>query len=433
MGHVTWSRWNDADKTLFLAAALFLFFLCLHLAYPGNVLADGLLFVAEAALVGGIADWFAVTALFRKPLGFPYHTAILPRRRDAFVQASVVMVQKEFFSRRKIFRHLGKLHLMPMIMDWLDKPATKNMLLRRLMGYSREFLARQDKAAQAALLAGQVREALDKVEPESIMEGCASYLRRSGRDREILARFAGYAYEYAERPETLRSIEAMLEEYAKSRAKSPAAILMAGIAQFFDLVNFEEAALLMQKQLLSMIDELRKPDSPLQQEILSLFHEKVRELGREPDFKQLAKELLADIGAQLPLEEAIKRALERMEEDFAAEESLKGDEEPHIVGSKLSELFSTEYDRGVSLLRCDEELRKGVEKFLYDLIARSALHAQSLIGVVVSNVLRRLTDEQLNRLVYDKVEPDLLWIRMNGSIVGSVIGIFLFGLLRIAG
>ena len=53
--------------------------------------------------------------------------------------------------------------------------------------------------------------------------------------------------------------------------------------------------------------------------------------------------------------------------------------------------------------------------------------------LAVANVLDRLTDEQLNRLVYDKVEPDLLWIRMNGSIVGSVIGIFLFGLLRIAG
>ena len=70
--------------------------------------------------------------------------------------------------------------------------------------------------------------------------------------------------------------------------------------------------------------------------------------------------------------------------------------------------------------------RKSVEHFLYDLLARSALHAQSLVGVVVTNVLDRLTDEQLNHLVYDKVEPDLLWIRMNGSIVGSAIGFVLF-------
>ena len=45
-------------------------------------------------------------------------------------------------------------------------------------------------------------------------------------------------------------------------------------------------------------------------------------------------------------------------------------------------------------------------------------------------MLSRLTDDQLNHLVYDKVEPDLLWIRMNGSIVGSIIGLVLFAILQ---
>ncbi len=71
-----WSDWNKADKTLLLALVVFFFSLCVHLQYPHSVVADGMLFCAEAALVGGIADWFAVTALFRKPRGFPYHTAI---------------------------------------------------------------------------------------------------------------------------------------------------------------------------------------------------------------------------------------------------------------------------------------------------------------------------------------------------------------------
>ncbi len=78
------------------------------------------------------------------------------------------------------------------------------------------------------------------------------------------------------------------------------------------------------------------------------------------------------------------------------------------------------------LLQTDEALRHTIGHFLYDLIARSALHAQSLVGVIVRNVLSRLTDEQLNRLVYDKVEPDLLWIRMNGSIVGAGIGLLMY-------
>lgn len=125
MGTLIWSDWNKADRTLLLALVLFFFALCIHLQYPGRVVADGFLFCAEAALVGGIADWFAVTALFRKPLGFPYHTAILPRRRTAFIQASVQMVQREFFSKRKIFRHLEHLRLFPLLMGWLAKKTRK--------------------------------------------------------------------------------------------------------------------------------------------------------------------------------------------------------------------------------------------------------------------------------------------------------------------
>ena len=125
-----WIIWNKADKTLLAAFAIFVLALMTHLYRPGNRFAEGFLFCAEAALVGGIADWFAVTALFRKPLGFPYHTAILPRRRDAFVKASVTMVQKEFFSRRKIFRHLERLHLLPMLMSCFSSAVLTKTTIR---------------------------------------------------------------------------------------------------------------------------------------------------------------------------------------------------------------------------------------------------------------------------------------------------------------
>lgn len=427
-----WSGWNKADKTLLLAAVLFVFGLCLHLSYPASFFSKGFLFVTEAALVGGIADWFAVTALFRKPLGFPYHTAILPRRREAFVNASVVMVQKEFFSRRKIFLHLGKLHLMPMLMEWLDQPSTRNMLLGRLMRYTKDILQRQDFDVQAGILAKQLKEVLREAPERRLLDECGRWLQSSGKDREILAKIAGVAYSYAERRETRDELEHLLEEYGKERAKSPAEILMAGFAQMFNLVNFEEAAELMQKQLLSLIDELRTPGSELQTEVLSIFAEKVAELREEPGFSQMAKELREELVDELPLEEAIGRTWQQIRDDFInSEHDTVSDEKLPAVHSWLRQIFVSEYVRGINLLKTDEVLRKNIEKFLYDLIARSALHAQTLVGVIVTNVLNRLNDEQMNHLVYDKVEPDLLWIRMNGSIVGAAIGCLLFMLFQV--
>jgi uncharacterized membrane-anchored protein YjiN (DUF445 family) len=99
--------------------------------------------------------------------------------------------------------------------------------------------------------------------------------------------------------------------------------------------------------------------------------------------------------------------------------------------SRLEELIREEYRRMLYLVENDELLHETVDSFLFDLLGRSALHAQTLVGVIVTDVLSRLTDEQLNHLVYDKVEPDLLWIRMNGSIVGAGIGLLLFACLQI--
>ena len=139
--------WNKADTALLISLFLFLISLYLHLHFPA-LWTDGMLMVSEAALVGGVADWFAVTALFRKPLGFPYHTAILPHRRDSFIHAIVVMVQKEFFSRRKIFRHIEKIHLIPMMEAFLHKKETEEQLTGTVLHFIRAtFLRKKNKKA----------------------------------------------------------------------------------------------------------------------------------------------------------------------------------------------------------------------------------------------------------------------------------------------
>ena len=422
--------WNKADRVLFLAFLVFLLALFAHLQLPHSVFASGFLFCAEAALVGGIADWFAVTALFRKPLGFPYHTAILPRRRQSFIKASVTMVQKEFFSRRKVFRHLERLHLMPMLMKWLGEPDTRAKVSHHLYHYARGFLLKKDSEKRAAEFARRIRTYLSTMEPEDLFANIGHWLQQSGRDKDFLERVSAYLRVRAERPETAKAIESMLEQYEKSTL----ALFLTGLAEAMDLVNLEDAANIMQKQLVAMLKELGTRDSQLQQDMLELFYEKTAVLNAEPEFHQLVHELRDSLVADLPIEEVVRRAAAHMRDHLEADAARQVDAvEGHLpmLRSRLADIIEAEYDRGLHLLQEDDELRHTVGRFLYDLIARSALHAQTLVGVVVESVLARLTDEQLNHLVYDKVEPDLLWIRMNGSIVGSGIGLVIFILLQL--
>ena len=428
---------NKADKTLLLVFVCFLTALGFHLQYRESMLTAAFLFSSEAALVGGIADWFAVTALFRKPLGFPYHTAILPRRRDAFIQASVTLVQKEFFSKRKIFRHLERLHIMPMLMSWLREPATESRLVMQLVNYLRDFLLKQESGKHAAVLAVKARAALNAIEPEDFFALWGNWLQQTGKDKAFVRRLAQYWHKQADTEAMRQNLQKMLEDYAAERTNdNPWAKLASFALQAVDLVNYGEAAELMQKQMLAMLEELGTEDSPLQRSLLGLFYEKSAELNDEPAFHQLVHELKDSLLRDLPLEPALEQIFANLREHFLQDKAMDVDplaEHMPALRSRLEELIREEYQKALQLMEEDDELRKAVSSFLFDVIARSALHAQLLIGLIVESVLSGLTDEQLNRLVYDKVEPDLLWIRMNGSIVGASIGLVLFTLLQLAG
>ncbi len=437
------NRWNTADTTLLCAALCFLTAVGIKVTFPGNVVAEGLLFVTEAALVGGIADWFAVTALFKKPLGFPFHTAILPRRRKDFVKASVVMVQQEFFSRRTIFKKLGDFKLMPRIVDYFARESTRKLAVTELFNVVKKYIAAQNKETRSKQIANELRRILRDIPAQGLIDDFGGHFKRNNKDREIFIGIVKALRKTAAKPETCDKLQAILEEYANEKTKNMGgfSILMAGLAQMLDLVNFEEAARIMQVQLLKLLDELAA-DSQLHRRTLNECRLKISELSETPAFKDLVERIQIDAATALPLEEAIELALIHLEkqittvdveEALAKAQSAKSHKPGKSLGVLFVTVFNDEYDRFLRLLREDTKSRAAFEKFIDELTARAALHAQPLVGTVAKSALERLTEEQLNNLVYDKAEQDFIWIRLNGSIVGSVVGLAIFILIKAAG
>lgn len=438
------NRWNNADTTLLCAAFFFLAAVGLKITFPDNIIAEGFLFVTEAALVGGIADWFAVTALFKKPLGFPFHTAILPRRRKDFVKASVTMVQQEFFSRRTIFKKLGDFKLMPRIVDYFAKDSTRKLVVTELFGVVKKFVAAQNKETLSKTIANELRRYIRDIPAQSLIDDFGAKFKRNDKDKEIFISIVKAMRRMAAKPETCDKLQAILEEYANEKTKNMGgfSILMAGLAQMLDLVNFEEAARIMQQQLLKLLDELAA-DSQLHRRTLNECRVKISELSDTPEFKDLIERIQIDAATALPLEEAIELALIHLESQIATvdveEELAKAQASKNAklsgksLGILLVKIFNEEYDKFLNLLREDTASRAAFEKFLDELTARAALRAQPLIGTVAKSALDKLTEEQLNNLVYDKAEQDFVWIRLNGSIVGSVVGLAIFVLIKAAG
>ena len=85
-------------------------------------------FTAEAALIGGIADWFAVTALFKKPLGISWHTEIVPRNREQIIEKVSQMVGQELLSQDSIRTWIAGLKPADRLLDWFFENSGKPVL-----------------------------------------------------------------------------------------------------------------------------------------------------------------------------------------------------------------------------------------------------------------------------------------------------------------
>lgn len=434
------NKWNNADTTLLCAALCFLVAVGFKILYPESILAEGFLFVTEAAMVGGIADWFAVTALFKKPLGFPFHTAILPRRRAEFVSASTQMVQKEFFSRRTIFKKVGNLQLLPLLTNYLQRDETRKFLLTTIFNVIKEKFSAVDKESLAKTLSNKLRKEFCNVPASKLVDELFAWVRNSDKDTEIVLGLIKSFRTQAAKYETRKKLQAILESYAEEHMKSAGAFsfLMAGLAKALNFVNFEEAAEMMQTQLLKLLDELLT-DSPLQRRTLNECRVKIAELAESPEVRDLAGYLQVDLASEMPLETALENALKNLEHQLNSvtlEDPPPVDDKALVplqrnLGLLTVQILNDEYLRLINILNGDNAVKDAVNDFMHGLTARTALYAQPLVGTIAQTALAKLTEEQLNNLVYDKAEQDFVWIRMNGSIVGSVIGIVLFILLQL--
>lgn len=397
-----WQSWNKADKTLLAAAVIFLFALCLHVQYPGNTFAAGFLFCAEAALVGGIADWFAVTALFEKPLGFPWHTAILPRRRQSFIEATGRMLQREFFGKKALVAKVKRIDFAAKLLGWLERPESRQLVAKWLADRGRSWLEAQDGTILSGGMAARLGDfAAGSMTPDRIR----SILLYGAKELESVAR----------QPEFADKIEAGLDEYIESKLQGPMAMMMAGFAQSVNVLNTEEAAGLIKDRCILFLERVQEEDSEEEEQLQAMA-------------EKISCFLQKNLAVRQELDHAVLNSVQKLNFN---EYLFNATDTRGKIDSQLQELAGSIVQVVYEMLREDSTLQREVSGICYQLAARGVMQAQEMLGSIAGDVLGTMTDEQINRLVYDKAEPDLLWIRMNGSIVGAAIGLVIFAVMQL--
>ena len=424
---------NNADKTLIFSGIVFIISFLLNIKFSHSWWTECLLFCSEAAVVGGIADWFAVTALFEKPLGFPYHTAILPQRRIEFIAACVKMVQTEFFTRKRLVTIVKKRHWREKLLTMLMDVRLKDYLSHKLWKQVKSYILTKDLQTAKKTIKSILGNTIRSIDADTIFSEFVQKIKSSGHDQEIISYLAERLLPMAESETTRKKIEKMLTDYQKERTAGSMLSFFASLAMATNIINFSEAAETAQHCLVRMLKQLAVIGSSSQQNLLNSIYNVLEAPEKASDFVAFITKMREELLNDSCLDEAIDLAAEHLLMQFREPSNmlLVPDSKIRSLEEIFTDIFYAEYDRFCRQLQTDDLIKGKVEELTYDLAARTVIKGQEMLGKIVSTVLGQMSEERINSLVRDKIEPDLIWIRINGSVVGTIIGLVFFVVLTL--
>ena len=359
--------------------------------------------VAEAALVGGLADWFAVTALFRRPLRLPIpHTAIVPANKNRIGEGLARFLDQHFLTRDLLVAELRGLRVSERLAAWMadrrNAAALAGEIAKALPFVLHAVDDRQIKAFLGRALGAQLRNA-----PLTALAGhFVRLVTAAGYHEAVLDRALNYARDFLARNE-----ERLLDTVAERRRSwIPRAIN-------------REIARAMLRGAEELIDDLRKPDGSARQSLLSAIDDMAVELMNAP--------------ADPTSERARLPNLPELQAWLAA----SWDKGRDIVLSDLAS-SSSRLRRTLALaiasigetLGNDAAMRGRLDAAIEALLAEALPWRGELIRFV-AEVVRKWEPAGFSDRIEMAVGADLQYIRMNGTIVGGLVGggLFLLSLL----
>ena len=397
---------------LFIAATIIK-----HL-YSGSFAAGLLAFTAEAALIGGIADWFAVTALFRKPLGISWHTAIIPNNRDRIVASVSNLVSSELLSVDALKGKLESLNLVDTIVDGLlgklDKLLSEENF-QEMIGDKAENL---DKSKIAAYLDRFIKEGLKKEELSNDIRTLLVKAFEDGRHKEWLSGLVGKAVEIAKKDSTREKIYRLLREQEKYNESNTGAgsffvKILLNMSRNSKYSNLFSISQLLQSELVKTLESVNEPVNPLFIKLTECAEDLLKRLDGDQTLLELLQTWKNGVLEHLGLLEALQQLL-----TSAIESGFRKQEAAHWLTGSI--------DNYRSRLKNDETIRGATEDMLATVLQCVIINEHHLIGEITKDTLGAFSNEKLNKFFDDKVGNDLQWIRINGSIVGSAAGIIIY-------
>jgi uncharacterized membrane-anchored protein YjiN (DUF445 family) len=360
---------------------------------------------AEAATIGGLADWYAVVALFKRPLGLPIpHTAIIPENQNRIAYNLGRFIEVNFLAPAPVREKLREVDFAALVADWLSEP-------RRARGLSHFVSALMPKAVQAiedsglrGFVGARIIEQIEKVELAPLVAELLGAFTNDRRHQRLFDEIVKVLGQF------LRDEDAQEAMREKIRKELPS------------LANFFRAdAFLVKKMVASMgalLDEIQvDPDHPMRHEFDRFAVNFIERLRDSPEYAEWAEKLKRDILSR-PLLRDLAADMWQSVRDLIEQDGKSTDS---AVRKHLANLF---VDIGRQLA-ADPQIRTDMNQGIVVALSAFVESQKSGVAKFIADQVKGWDLAQLIRLIEINIGRDLQYIRFNGMIIGGAAGLLL--------
>ena len=371
-----------------------------------------ILAIAEAGIVGGLADWFAVTALFRHPLGLPIpHTAIIPANWELMAQRVGTMVGDRVLTKDYVTHEISRFDIAELLARAAEriKPANLEAAVRAVARWAAEQVT-PSATGDAALWLTRLARA-NPIAP--LLATGIEISRKQGWDQRLIEAVAAALIEALDRPDFRTTVGDLVDEvlagYRAQMGVYPR-ILM-GLANTFGLIDRERLVTALHTALKKIADD---PDDPLRRRLTETLAALPERLRTDPALaarvEAAKEELLASPAVARLLEDAAVGLRKLVTADLAAQPS------------ELVSWITARLDRARRTLAEDTALRQSLDRWLKERLTEAVDRYHDRIARFIERGVHALGPEGAVRLIEEHAGDDLQYIRVNGTVVGGLAG-----------
>ncbi len=382
---------------LFLMALLFAVTLHAPAPWAGWVHA-----FAEAGMVGALADWFAVVALFRHPLGLPIpHTAIIPNRKNDIGESMSRFVAEHFLEPGVVRRKLQDTNLAKFVVGWLKSEKGRRSVEDLSTSVLRWALGALHEKRVRRFLSRLSRRQLANVSLAPLLGNTLSWLVRGQRHQQILTQVLRYAIELVhDNRDAIRT---------RVQQESPW-----WVPGFVDDRILKKMLERIEHQLFEMaLDQEHPMRGQFNQWVEKLAHE----LKNNPAHRRLGDEFKQQLLANDELQDYLyglwRELAQKIETDIEQPESVIRQHVGRWLGNLADELED------------DKDMQAWVNAWLVESLTQVVGRNRSQIASLISDTVKSWDGMDTSRRVELAIGRDLQFIRINGTLVGGLVGLLI--------